>query len=396
MFECGYCELEFKNQEDADHHMDQNDHWWDCDWCEKTFRTATAANAHKVARNHLDSEFECLRCEREFNSQNALDQHMNALGHWPPPSKHKCETCDETFVEKRTAREHMDYWEHWKGLRFECQSCDRTFSSQQGADKHMDDLDHWTPTVECETCDRMFFTEESAEQHMRAKKHHKKLLPKSKPVAQSAQLLTPQAQVEQPQTSHDTAVEVQSEGLKQIEIIRKAKESAENSTAMSEKAAAMLQKATAMMEEAAAMMEKMKGQNSQIANRKENQNTPNLPKSQSIQAGATSEEQASSTYTKQASHADGTGAKSLHAEDIQVITQIKSKDMTPQALSVPSEKPSTQRHNNGDSQGTICENGSQPDFEVSSFVSNTSPNRSFMCLLTNARIHTVHDAPIRW
>jgi hypothetical protein len=53
----------------------------------------------------------------------------------------------------------------------ECKTCDREFGSQQAAIQHMDALNHWGPRYECDTCDREFFTQRSADQHMDDKGH---------------------------------------------------------------------------------------------------------------------------------------------------------------------------------------------------------------------------------
>jgi hypothetical protein len=87
-------------------------------------------------------EDECETCGREFGSQQAADQHMNALDHWGP--------------------------------RYECDTCDREFFTQRSADQHMDDTGHQEPQFKCETCDRRFHTQMSANQHMDALNHHKR------------------------------------------------------------------------------------------------------------------------------------------------------------------------------------------------------------------------------
>ncbi|RAR15528.1 zinc finger protein [Stemphylium lycopersici] len=84
----------------------------------------------------------------------------------------KCETCDREFGSQQAAIQHMDALDHW-GPRFECDTCDREFFTQHSAEQHMDDTGHWELQYECETCDRRFHSEPSANQHMSALKHHK-------------------------------------------------------------------------------------------------------------------------------------------------------------------------------------------------------------------------------
>ncbi|KAH8621607.1 zinc finger protein [Alternaria alternata] len=84
----------------------------------------------------------------------------------------KCETCDREFGSQQAAIQHMDALDHW-GPRFECDTCDREFFTQHSAEQHMDDTGHWELPYECETCGRRFHSESSANQHMSALNHHK-------------------------------------------------------------------------------------------------------------------------------------------------------------------------------------------------------------------------------
>lgn len=88
-----------------------------------------------------ESEYECQTCDRRFGSNQACNQHMNALDHWAP--------------------------------RFDCETCTRDFASQHAANQHMSVLNHWAPKVPCETCSKKFHTARDAEKHMEAKGHYR-------------------------------------------------------------------------------------------------------------------------------------------------------------------------------------------------------------------------------
>jgi hypothetical protein len=85
----------------------------------------------------------------------------------------ECETCDREFGSQQAAIQHMDALNHW-GPRYECDTCDREFFTQRSADQHMDDKGHWEPQFECESCNKKFHTQLSADQHMDARNHHKR------------------------------------------------------------------------------------------------------------------------------------------------------------------------------------------------------------------------------
>ncbi|WAO87630.1 Hypothetical protein NCS54_00494600 [Fusarium falciforme] len=71
--------------------------------------------------------FKCDCCPRQFNSQHAVNQHMDALGHRLP--RFNCETCDKAFFSQHAANQHMNDTGYW-GPRVEGNS-GPSFSSAQ-------------------------------------------------------------------------------------------------------------------------------------------------------------------------------------------------------------------------------------------------------------------------
>ena len=112
--------------------------------------------------------FECETCTREFNSQHAANQHMNALDHWAPTFD--CETCDRIFFSQYAANQHMNDMGHWSP-RFECETCNSEFYTQQSANQHMNRLNHWAMRYDCEACNQQFRTATGAKKHMDENNH---------------------------------------------------------------------------------------------------------------------------------------------------------------------------------------------------------------------------------
>lgn len=83
----------------------------------------------------------------------------------------ECETCDREFCSQQAAIQHMNALDHW-GPRYECDTCSRGFFTESSADQHMDDTGHRQPQFECDTCNRRFHTQLSTNQHMDALNHH--------------------------------------------------------------------------------------------------------------------------------------------------------------------------------------------------------------------------------
>jgi hypothetical protein len=145
---------------------------YECETCIREFDSWDAVRQHMNALNHWDDEdHTCDTCDKTFASEKAADQHMTALGHW---FTDKCDTCNKRFVDRDAAEQHMDALDHWgedeDEDEFECDRCDRTFTSWDACSQHMTALDHWY-TDKCDTCNRRFVNRQAAEQHMDAVEH---------------------------------------------------------------------------------------------------------------------------------------------------------------------------------------------------------------------------------
>ncbi|KAF2477940.1 uncharacterized protein BDR25DRAFT_299678 [Lindgomyces ingoldianus] len=115
-------------------------------------------------------ETECETCDREFGSQQAAIQHMNALGHWG--SRYECDTCDRQFFTQRSADQHMDDTGH-REPQFECETCDKRFYTQMSANQHMDACDH-RRRYYCHDCSKTFQSENALKMHLNSSTHRGK------------------------------------------------------------------------------------------------------------------------------------------------------------------------------------------------------------------------------
>ena len=83
--------------------------------------TPTSRQGNEVGRTGA-ARFHCEACGRRFNSELAVNQHMNDTNH-------------------RTASTHMNDANH-EAPRFRCETCNRRFHSQHAVDQHMNDTNH--------------------------------------------------------------------------------------------------------------------------------------------------------------------------------------------------------------------------------------------------------------
>ncbi|WQF76300.1 Putative Zinc finger C2H2-type [Colletotrichum destructivum] len=95
-----------------------------CATCWQTWPTWTSRNQHVDAKFLQIPDFECESCDRYFNRRKAVEQHMDALGHWADSTSDEpgqyCDfdACSEVFDDEEL-RDHdiekhfyCDYWYH--------------------------------------------------------------------------------------------------------------------------------------------------------------------------------------------------------------------------------------------------------------------------------------------
>lgn len=73
MFECVTCAVSYNSRDDCDAHVDSSNHWApriECEMCNDTFRTQSAADQHMSAYGHYRNY--CGPCDRRFKNENNL------------------------------------------------------------------------------------------------------------------------------------------------------------------------------------------------------------------------------------------------------------------------------------------------------------------------------------
>lgn len=107
-------------------------------------------------------KFNCTKCERKFNSRNALKYHLRTHTGLRP---HQCDTCDKSFYALNALKAHKRT--HTGDKPYKCEYCQRDF--RQWGDlkyhvvsKHTDDKNH-----QCEYCGKAFSRKYSLVLHRR-------------------------------------------------------------------------------------------------------------------------------------------------------------------------------------------------------------------------------------
>ncbi|KAM3563258.1 hypothetical protein ARSEF4850_002415 [Beauveria asiatica] len=100
-----------------------------CGTCWRVFPAGwQSRQQHMHATGHCPPDFECDTCDKYFGSQQAVNQHMNDVGHWAESSEsdapdYECDDCDENFFDEEGLHDH-EVKEH-----LYCAPCDRYFQN---------------------------------------------------------------------------------------------------------------------------------------------------------------------------------------------------------------------------------------------------------------------------
>ncbi|KAL1623759.1 hypothetical protein SLS54_004220 [Diplodia seriata] len=140
---------------------------YECDTCDRQFASQRACNQHMDALDHHDTRSKCDECPRRFNTWRACKQHMDATNHWI--WKYGCETCSYRFTTQWAANEHMADKNHWS-YPYDCDTCNYAFRSEDARDDHQQDKGHYKH-LHCKDCDRYFQNENNLRQHRNSRVH---------------------------------------------------------------------------------------------------------------------------------------------------------------------------------------------------------------------------------
>lgn len=138
---------------------------WVCPWCDKSFSDQGPANDHcSYAHPH-----KCGACSKAYTNLKLLHNHKRQSGHC------FCRQCKQFFPDNSALVEHRRVFIHASG--FHCCDCDRDFKTQQALDQHLQFKDHTSikkvhgPT-ECTECQREFPNQAALKKHQASVVHN--------------------------------------------------------------------------------------------------------------------------------------------------------------------------------------------------------------------------------
>ena len=168
--QCADCGKEFSsplrfNKHNREYHQKNESN---CNICERKFHTAYIlkkhiGNVHTIEKcnvcdtgvakgvlarhmkTHLESKFECEKCENVYTRKDNLQKHqLNCGGDIVKCLKKNtavvifsCESCSKTFTQKRYLTQHKRTHRIDMGM-FDCKLCDKIYTSNQKLGKHIE------------------------------------------------------------------------------------------------------------------------------------------------------------------------------------------------------------------------------------------------------------------
>ncbi|KAI1136434.1 hypothetical protein F5Y05DRAFT_415203 [Hypoxylon sp. FL0543] len=127
-----------------------------CGTCGRKFETVQARQQHMDAVGHSSLKFGCVTCSKSFASTGAARDHMDAKNHWG----YDCKRCDETFPTKEEVKEH-EIEDHYF-----CDDCDRQFNDYNAIKMHLNSRIHRGRNMECPFCKKHYTTATGLSHHL--------------------------------------------------------------------------------------------------------------------------------------------------------------------------------------------------------------------------------------
>ncbi|XP_063380551.1 zinc finger protein 493-like isoform X2 [Cydia fagiglandana] len=131
---CASCGRRFLSRTALATHMTSHtqDHAFECDVCQKKFRSKPFVSRHIRQVHQKERKFQCEFCSKGFFRKSALNEHLRTHTEERP---YKCEDCGKAFTWSSTLKSHRLI--HSDEKRFHCKLCDKSFVKPGYLSAHM-------------------------------------------------------------------------------------------------------------------------------------------------------------------------------------------------------------------------------------------------------------------
>ena len=162
---CYMCDKEFDSQRSLSQHMRVHSDVKRkrCDICDAEFIRLSTYKAHLLT--HTDARpYKCEQCGKGFLKKPSLKYHLKKHAGIKP---HRCHYCHKGFIQLNSLKTHLTI--HTDNKPFKCEMCDKKFSQRQNLINHYKLHDNLKP-FDCHECKKKFVQKSSLLQHVA--KHH--------------------------------------------------------------------------------------------------------------------------------------------------------------------------------------------------------------------------------
>jgi len=166
---CIQCNKEFSTQQALKQHIEATNHKsYGCPNCKKAFSTKQSRDQH-ISSVHTKKIIKCPSCNKKYNSKESLNQHISAV------HRIKCPHCELSFLNQAQLSKHI-LNTHQNKLKetFICHECKKVFKSKNSLDQHKKSVNHQIKqldSLKCPECHKKFGDRNALKQHMKSHSH---------------------------------------------------------------------------------------------------------------------------------------------------------------------------------------------------------------------------------
>jgi len=148
---------------DNNHDDYVDDKLFNCDSCDKTFKTSKNLKEH-IYKMHTAKLMECDFCDKTFKRTSHLKLHLKKIH--KNSTDHTCQICNRSFGVRQSLDKHMSYV-HGIQDEYTCKICQMKFQQKQAGDfkKHLIEI-HQLEIYCCHLCHKFFKAEENMKRHI--------------------------------------------------------------------------------------------------------------------------------------------------------------------------------------------------------------------------------------
>ncbi|GBP33057.1 Zinc finger protein 91 [Eumeta japonica] len=161
-FHCVLCDRKYEEFKLLNQHMNVHFQNFICEQCGAGFMTPERLKTH--AFSHETGSFQCDACDKIFRSMNAKNEHYASVH--KQVKRHRCTQCSETFRNYFQRNKHLNVVHGIKSKEFKCNLCDKVFTLSGKLGNHIKAVHLKEKRHACNICEWKFYAKSELKEHM--------------------------------------------------------------------------------------------------------------------------------------------------------------------------------------------------------------------------------------